>query len=197
MNWHPRITFYRLTVILSTIWLGTAKAVCTYQGREFISITIDWIMGVVIYLLWVPTTKFSIALIKTHLSLILKAVRDKHLWLGGSQAKVLCMRIQTWSLGPSLGSPRIEILLSATTIHLPWTLNPRNGWLSIPSTSSYHALPLYRLRVCIQLRYVQGNVGISRRPDRSTLDGLGIWDGSYVYVSLFRCLNFKNYMLNQ
>jgi len=64
MSWHPRITFYRLTVILSTIWLGTAKAVYTYQGREFISITIDWIMGVVIYLLQVPTTNFSILQLK-------------------------------------------------------------------------------------------------------------------------------------
>jgi hypothetical protein len=51
MNWHPRITLYRLTVILSTIGFGTAKAVYVYQGREFVSITIDWIMGVVIYLM--------------------------------------------------------------------------------------------------------------------------------------------------
>jgi len=50
MNWHPRITLYRLMVILSTIGFGTAKAVYADQGKEFVSITIDLIMGVVLYL---------------------------------------------------------------------------------------------------------------------------------------------------
>ncbi|KDR69415.1 hypothetical protein GALMADRAFT_215105 [Galerina marginata CBS 339.88] len=49
-RWHPKITPYRLAIILTTLSLGTAKAVLTQQGRNLLSITLEWITGVAVVL---------------------------------------------------------------------------------------------------------------------------------------------------
>ena len=60
--WHPKLTFYRLLVILSTVGLAAAKTTTSYLILTFASITLEWILGVVVFLLWVlaimwlPTT---------------------------------------------------------------------------------------------------------------------------------------------
>jgi hypothetical protein len=48
--WHPKLTLYRLLVIFFTIGLGSAKAVTSYLNLTYASITLDWILGVVVFL---------------------------------------------------------------------------------------------------------------------------------------------------
>ncbi|KDR80015.1 hypothetical protein GALMADRAFT_222932 [Galerina marginata CBS 339.88] len=50
--WHPKVTPYRLLFLSTTIALGTAKAILTYQGKAMISTTLEWIAGVVLSLLF-------------------------------------------------------------------------------------------------------------------------------------------------
>jgi len=52
-SWHPKITPYRVAVISTTLCLGTVKAVLTLQGRSIAPITLEWIMSVVLMLVWV------------------------------------------------------------------------------------------------------------------------------------------------
>jgi hypothetical protein len=48
--WHPKLTLYRLLMIFSTIGLGTAKAVTSYLNLTHASITLEWILSVVLFL---------------------------------------------------------------------------------------------------------------------------------------------------
>jgi len=50
-RWHPKITLYRLSFISTTICLGSAKAVETSHGKSYVSTTIEWIAGVVVFIL--------------------------------------------------------------------------------------------------------------------------------------------------
>ncbi|KIM40721.1 hypothetical protein M413DRAFT_28498 [Hebeloma cylindrosporum] len=49
-SWHPKLTLYRLLVILSTVGLAVAKTVTSYLNLSFASITLEWILGVVVFL---------------------------------------------------------------------------------------------------------------------------------------------------
>ena len=44
-SWHPKFTPYRVSVISTTLCLGTMKAVLTQQGRSIVPITLEWTMG--------------------------------------------------------------------------------------------------------------------------------------------------------
>ncbi|KIM40723.1 hypothetical protein M413DRAFT_166742 [Hebeloma cylindrosporum] len=48
--WHPKLTLYRLLVILSTLGLAAVKTVTSYLDLSFASITLEWILGVVVFL---------------------------------------------------------------------------------------------------------------------------------------------------
>jgi len=48
--WHPKLTLYRLLVIISTIGLGVAKVVTSYLNLTYASITLEWILGIVVFL---------------------------------------------------------------------------------------------------------------------------------------------------
>jgi hypothetical protein len=48
-SWHPKATAYRLTFVAVTIGLGTAKAIKASDST--VSVTIEWIGGIVILLL--------------------------------------------------------------------------------------------------------------------------------------------------
>ncbi|KIM40714.1 hypothetical protein M413DRAFT_28491 [Hebeloma cylindrosporum] len=50
LSWHPRLTRYRLLVILSTVGLAAAKAATSYLNLTFASITFEWILGVVVFI---------------------------------------------------------------------------------------------------------------------------------------------------
>ncbi|KDR79350.1 hypothetical protein GALMADRAFT_137197 [Galerina marginata CBS 339.88] len=50
--WHPKITPYRLAFISTTLVLGTTKAVLTQQGRTIAPITLEWISGVLLALVF-------------------------------------------------------------------------------------------------------------------------------------------------
>ncbi|KDR78618.1 hypothetical protein GALMADRAFT_244074 [Galerina marginata CBS 339.88] len=51
LPWHPKITPYRLTVLATTLCLGTAKAISTQRGSIFIPTTFEWLSGTVIFLM--------------------------------------------------------------------------------------------------------------------------------------------------
>jgi len=53
LSWHPKLTLYRLLVIVSTVGLAVAKTATSYLNLTFASITLEWILGVVVFLLWV------------------------------------------------------------------------------------------------------------------------------------------------
>ncbi|KIM40764.1 hypothetical protein M413DRAFT_28531 [Hebeloma cylindrosporum] len=48
--WHPKLTLYRLLVIFSIIGIGTAKAVTSCLNLAYTSITLEWILSVVLFL---------------------------------------------------------------------------------------------------------------------------------------------------
>lgn len=56
-RWHPKISPYRLWVILTTIGFGTAKSVFAATGNSFIPTTLEWIAGTVIFLMYVRETR--------------------------------------------------------------------------------------------------------------------------------------------
>lgn len=67
--WHPKLTPYRLLSILLPVCLGTIKAVALQQGKQNEPITLEWISGVVVFILYVyPVTRVFFFLI------ILKAI---------------------------------------------------------------------------------------------------------------------------
>lgn len=51
-SWHPKLSLYRLLVLLATIGLGVAKAVTAYLNFNYASITLEWITGVVVFILY-------------------------------------------------------------------------------------------------------------------------------------------------
>ncbi|KDR71381.1 hypothetical protein GALMADRAFT_159537 [Galerina marginata CBS 339.88] len=50
-SWHPKITPYRAIVLTSTVGFGTAKGVLAQRGSTIASITVEWLLGTVIFLL--------------------------------------------------------------------------------------------------------------------------------------------------
>ncbi|KDR66989.1 hypothetical protein GALMADRAFT_258652 [Galerina marginata CBS 339.88] len=48
-SWHPKVTPYRLTVIVTTTFLGTAKTILTQRGSTLAPVTLEWILGVVLF----------------------------------------------------------------------------------------------------------------------------------------------------
>ncbi|TFK22028.1 hypothetical protein FA15DRAFT_54082 [Coprinopsis marcescibilis] len=50
-DWHPKLTAARLLVIVSTLGLGTAKAVTSFQHHTVAPIALEWVAGVVIFYL--------------------------------------------------------------------------------------------------------------------------------------------------
>ncbi|KAF9008419.1 hypothetical protein BDQ17DRAFT_1301608 [Cyathus striatus] len=49
--WHPKLTVYRLLVIITTLGFGISKAVLSYQGRTIVPITLEWFFGMGVFLL--------------------------------------------------------------------------------------------------------------------------------------------------
>ncbi|KAF8989274.1 hypothetical protein BDQ17DRAFT_477724 [Cyathus striatus] len=51
-HWHPKLTIYRLLVILITLGFSIAKAVSSYQGHSTVPITLEWLFGTGVFLLF-------------------------------------------------------------------------------------------------------------------------------------------------
>ncbi|KAH6889596.1 hypothetical protein BKA70DRAFT_1329308 [Coprinopsis sp. MPI-PUGE-AT-0042] len=51
-SWHPKLTGARLLVIFATIGLGTAKAVTAYRGDTIAPVTIEWVMTIVLFIIF-------------------------------------------------------------------------------------------------------------------------------------------------
>jgi len=49
-SWHPKLTLYRLLVIFSTVGLVAAKGATSYLNLTYASITLEWILSVVVFL---------------------------------------------------------------------------------------------------------------------------------------------------
>ncbi|KAF9008384.1 hypothetical protein BDQ17DRAFT_1236974, partial [Cyathus striatus] len=41
---HPKLTVYRLLVVITTIGFGISKAVLSYQGRTIVPVTLEWFL---------------------------------------------------------------------------------------------------------------------------------------------------------
>jgi hypothetical protein len=56
LNWfhRPPITPYDISVLLTTIVVGIAKALTTADGATIASTTLEWVGGVLIFLVQVP-----------------------------------------------------------------------------------------------------------------------------------------------
>jgi len=52
-RWHPKLTPFRLLTLGTTIALGTAKAVESYKQVTYVSVTLEWVLGVVAFLMYV------------------------------------------------------------------------------------------------------------------------------------------------
>lgn len=50
-SWHQSLTGYRLLVIALTAIFGLSKAVLSYRGQSTVPTTLDWMYGVVVFLL--------------------------------------------------------------------------------------------------------------------------------------------------
>ncbi|KAF8989278.1 hypothetical protein BDQ17DRAFT_477774 [Cyathus striatus] len=51
-HWHPKLTTYRLLVIFITLGFSIAKAVLSYQGRSIVPITLEWLFGTGVFLMF-------------------------------------------------------------------------------------------------------------------------------------------------
>ncbi|KAF8159769.1 hypothetical protein B0H34DRAFT_417352 [Crassisporium funariophilum] len=51
--WHPKLTLYRLLIVSLTVGLAIAKSATSYLNLTFASITLEWILGIVVFLLYV------------------------------------------------------------------------------------------------------------------------------------------------
>jgi hypothetical protein len=49
--WHPKLTGYRLSMIVVTTCFGTSKAILTYLQKSIVSTTFEWLLTVVLGLL--------------------------------------------------------------------------------------------------------------------------------------------------
>lgn len=56
--WHPKLTPYRLLSVLLPASLGTVKTVASQQGQENEPITLEWISGVVVFIVCVDLSTF-------------------------------------------------------------------------------------------------------------------------------------------
>ncbi|KAH6907073.1 hypothetical protein BKA70DRAFT_1023275, partial [Coprinopsis sp. MPI-PUGE-AT-0042] len=50
--WHPKLTGSRLFVIITTLALGTAKAVTANHGDAHIPVTIEWFTSIVVFVIF-------------------------------------------------------------------------------------------------------------------------------------------------
>jgi hypothetical protein len=50
LRWHPKISPYRLIVFSVPLGIGTAKAISSQKGNVTVPITLEWISGVVVFL---------------------------------------------------------------------------------------------------------------------------------------------------
>ena len=57
-RWHPKITPYRLLVLVVGVSFGTTKAILAYKGETIALITVEWIAGVVVSLLYLSCAFF-------------------------------------------------------------------------------------------------------------------------------------------
>jgi hypothetical protein len=51
VRWHPKITIYRLVVLLTTVCLGVGKAITSARGVVVVPVTLEWVSGVVVFVL--------------------------------------------------------------------------------------------------------------------------------------------------
>ncbi|KIK00152.1 hypothetical protein K443DRAFT_679419 [Laccaria amethystina LaAM-08-1] len=51
VRWHPKITIYRLLVLLTTICLGVGKAITSARGAVLVPVTLEWVSGVAVFIL--------------------------------------------------------------------------------------------------------------------------------------------------
>jgi len=51
LRWHPKISPYRLMVFSIPLAIGTAKAISSQKGNVTVPITLEWISGVVVFLM--------------------------------------------------------------------------------------------------------------------------------------------------
>ncbi|KAF9536826.1 hypothetical protein CPC08DRAFT_676976, partial [Agrocybe pediades] len=58
-GWHPRLTPYRLLILTTTLSLGTAKAIATQKGSSMVPTTLEWISGVVLFIVFFFTGKYD------------------------------------------------------------------------------------------------------------------------------------------
>ncbi|KAF9008462.1 hypothetical protein BDQ17DRAFT_1237068 [Cyathus striatus] len=63
-QWHPKLTLYRLLVILTTLGFGISKAVLSYQGHSIVPITLEWLFTTGVFLLCVSS--FSLTFSPPH-----------------------------------------------------------------------------------------------------------------------------------
>ena len=53
IRWHPKISLYRLVMLLTPMVIGTVKAIISAKGGVTAPITIEWVSGVVVFLVCV------------------------------------------------------------------------------------------------------------------------------------------------
>jgi len=51
VRWHPKITAYRLVVLLTTICLGVGKAITSARDTVVVPVTLEWVSGVAMFVL--------------------------------------------------------------------------------------------------------------------------------------------------
>ena len=47
--WHPKLTVARLLIVVSTLGLGTAKAITSFHGDTIAPIALEWVAGVIVF----------------------------------------------------------------------------------------------------------------------------------------------------
>jgi len=122
-RWHPKITPFRLLTLGTTIALGTAKAVETYREAIYVSVTLEWILGVVVFTMWAYSFSMSVCYLQSRfirLYLIgclenTKAADSKYLsWLFSPD----CMDAVWWLLAfVGLPRPTYSCQERSTNIH--------------------------------------------------------------------------------
>lgn len=134
LSWNPKLTLYRLLVILSTVSLAIAKTATSYLNLTFASITLEWILGVVIFLLWVLAILW---LITTYVMLVFTFsayMRRPAIDISRLRGMALIEHFTRWSKvhKNSLFKPRCS-----SNVHIysfPWP--PMISWTRFRQTSS-------------------------------------------------------------
>src|SRR5690349_11534840 len=60
--WHPKATPFRFLTTLSVAGLGILKAILTYQGSQLAPVTVEWICGTLLFLVYVSSNRRYAAL---------------------------------------------------------------------------------------------------------------------------------------